>query len=133
MKPQDDHEKTLASGANEKKSLCWSETSELVEVVVDIPIQFGTIISKNLMVKVTPKALSIQVVNVTGSTIQLIGENDVTIEIPHGSFYQLLDVKLHGTIHADDSTWSLGGIGGRCIELYLEKAQYGITWGNLEI
>lgn len=100
----------LAGGA-----VKWSETSENLEVSVQLPAEIKKFTAKDIAVKFTVTTVSVKVRNTSSEPIERPGASTVAPQ----DFVVLLEGALAGKVVVDECTWSLNG---HCVELALEKS-----------
>lgn len=108
------------SGADGVK---WSETSDYVELAVQIPTEITKFTAKDVNVKISAGSVSIKVKNNTAENIERAGKSYASNEL-----IVLYEGNLAGKVSVDDSTWC---INSHAIELTLEKTGGGGMWKKL--
>lgn len=111
-------------------NLQWSESPDQVEVVVSVPPELPKPAGKHVKVSIGPSHLSVRVLNTSASILKhtIPADGSKIIEYAPNEWVPIADLNLAGVILLDESTWI---INGRDIELTLEKASSGKTWGQL--
>eukprot|EP01032_Pedospumella_encystans_P008754 gene8754-10356_t len=105
------------------KGVKWSETSDYVEVSVQLPGEITKFTAKDVVVKISAAQVSIKIKNNTAESIvreeKTYAPNELIV---------LFESPLAGRVSVDDSTWS---ISGHTVELSLEKNGGGGMWKKL--